>query len=222
MASKTVTFSGTTKPSGIVDVGQAGTSAVASGVITEGTISSGVNGTVYYAAALDGTPMATSLYTVSNKQGPGSQYYAGSGVAIGFDTLTPASNKGLIVTGCAQNNFEPAILVVTKVGSTYTVVYSSTAAQGPGYGIASLPISVAITFNGTNYVYTPSFNGVVNAAATWIDTAGVLGVPGKYWGAGFTPFWSGGAEYKSNGISQWSATDSGIVVPTNQFFQFMG
>jgi hypothetical protein len=214
MTSINYTFTGTTNP-GIVSAGQVGTCVIAGGVLNEGTIpGTPAASTPYRGVGIYPTPVSTSIYSASVivNSAPNA-YYEPCGVAIGFDS---AGGTGLMLLMCALSNYWPTIQVVTKVGSTFTVVYSDT--TNSTSGLSNPVLKVAITFNGTNYVYTPSVNGTVITAAIWTDTSNVLGTPGSYFGASFQPVYTT-AQYNSDGVTNLSASDTAAVVLSgNKFF----
>ena len=191
----------TTKPTGITDTGQLGASTISSSHLKAGAAPS-PNGS-YSGASLSPTLMGTSLYTATVTPNAGdNEYYAGTGVAIGFDST---GANGLLFTMCALSNFMNTCQVIVKTGNTYTTVYTS---NSPSENGDSNPVlSVQITFDGTHYVYTPSYNGSVITAATWTDTNNVLGTPGPRWGAAWRALYNSG-NYSPNSVKSWAAADT--------------
>jgi hypothetical protein len=194
------TFSGSTKPAGIIDVianasGNMSVSIVSGGTINNGNGPSGVAATLY-AAALWPDPTITVLQDIKATAGSATQHTGGgSGAACAFDSAGTNGVVGVITDDTAGGE------IVTKVGSTWTVRASNTSLRAVSGDVIEMQVSVSAGI----YTYTLFKNGVTTGLS-WTDSAAII-TPGKFWGAAFRDVRSGGVEHNGFGVSTISGAD---------------
>jgi hypothetical protein len=190
------TFSGTTKPAGIIDVAinaGAGTTSVSGGIIREGN-STASNGT-YHTASIWGNVMNTSYYTVSATNGALSTTNRGFGPGMSDS----AGTKIVYVIVCSNTS---AATIQTFVSGTVT----TQASLAGLYATTSTDIITLVpTVSAGLYTYTVYKNGSVTAL-TWTDSSSVVGLPGRYPCGVFKHIYSSG-QFTSPGIRAYAAAD---------------
>lgn len=191
------TFSGTTKPAGIIDValnsGASNTTTVASGIIREGS-STATNGT-YYTLAIWGVMMNTSYYTSSVTNG----LLANSDRAMG-PAMSDATGTNVVFATVRGNSGN------TTIATSISGVVTTQATSGSIFSNSSSDvIGLVPTVSGGIYTYTLYKNGVATALA-WTDSTNIIGTPGRYPGGAFRHLFSSG-QYSSPGIRAYAAAD---------------
>lgn len=194
---KSITYASfPTKPVGIVDVAitsGAGVSGVASNVLTE-TNSTAVNGQ-YFSAAVFPDEMATNLYVprVRNANRNSSDRGIGCGMS---------NNTGNRIVYFIMSSNSTAATIQTWVGGTRTVQVSL---GGLFSTSASDWLSLVPSIDSGFYRYTVNKNGSATAL-TWLDSAGVIGTPGRFPAAAFRHSYSSG-QFVSQGIAALEVMD---------------
>lgn len=191
------TFSGTTKPAGIIDValnsGASNTTTVASGIIREGN-STAVNGT-YYTLSIWGVLMNSSYYKSSVTNG----LIANTDRAMG-PAMSNATGTTVVYAVIRGNSGSSTI--ATAIGGTITIQSTTTTV----FSNASTDvISLVPTISGGIYTYTVHKNGTATSL-TWTDSTNIIGIPGKYPGGVFRHVYSSG-QFLSPGIRAYAAND---------------
>lgn len=192
-------FSGTIKPSGIIDIplttGASNATTMSSGILREGN-SIASNGS-YYTLSLWGVETSTDFYTSSVTNG----LIASTDRAMGPALSNSDGSKVIcsLHTGNAGSS-----TITTFIGGVMTHRFTSTSATFRSSSSTDV-MTLVPSVSGGVWTYTVYKNGTA-LAMSWTDTAGDFGAPGKYPSGMFRHTYSTG-QYVSPGIRAYSAAD---------------
>lgn len=208
--SQDYTLSGTTKPTGFVDISSQiaspGTndlaaSTVASGTLDEGTNASAGNITAYMITLL---PDQTTTVLQDVKVTVGALHTnatnIGQGCACAFNGTT-ASADGVFCIGVGSTGGSFIEQIYSKVGNTIT----PQASQSSGTITAADVFEVKMTVASSIYTYTLYKNGTATGLS-WTDSSSVI-TPGKYGGAAFMNSKTSGTDHNSRGVTRIQLAD---------------
>lgn len=184
------------KPAGIVDVAMtvgAGASTVNSNVFTEGN--STATGGSYFSAAVFPDEMGTSLYAPRVRNA--NRAVSDRGIGCGMANSAGTSIVYFIMCGNST-----AASIQTWVGGTRAI---QTSQSGLFSTSSSDWLSLVPTLESGHYRYTVHKNASATALS-WLDSADLIGVPGKHPCVTFRHSYSGG-QFPSQGVAAFSAAD---------------
>ncbi len=185
-----------TKPSGIVDVAittGAGASTVSSNILTESN--SIASNAVYFSAAVFPDQMNTNLYIPQVRNA--NRATTDRGIGAG---MSNSSGNAIVYFVMCGNSI--AATIQTWAGGTRTVQAST----GGLFSTSSSDwLSIVPSIESGHYRYTVHKNGSATAL-TWLDSADVIGTPGRYPCAAFRRAYSTG-HYASPGVAAFAAAD---------------
>lgn len=187
------TFSGSTKPTTWFNDWGAGSFSVSGGIAIEGP-STTVDG-IYYSGGLNTQPTFTNLHYSQVTTAA----FGGGGADRGHGAVVASDSSATNLVFAVGRPFGGGG-IYSKVGSTITLRTSF----GVGF-VENDVLKLAVTHNGTNYVYTATKNG--GSAITWTDTGNVI-TPGKYVGFAFQHTYASGQFYSSGIKGTWTGADT--------------
>lgn len=191
-------FSGSTKPT-LIDGGQNAASYVYFGIIREGK-SPGSSG-IWYSWALWpqrlGTPNAVARLVREDGTVPSNR---GIGAALFSDT-----GNGVLAPVVGLSGGTGAQIIPVVAGVVQPAAAQNTSVQA----VDDEQISIQTTVTDGIATFTILIDGV-STGVSWIDTAGLVGLPagdGWYGGVAFQQRRSGGVDYQSPGATSMSGQD---------------
>jgi hypothetical protein len=195
------TFSGSTKPAGIIDSGQNGTvtvgvTTVSGGIITEGDTGTGNVGP-YWSVALWPDPTVTNVQDVKVTVGSNTTHTgAGEGAACAFDSTGTNGVIAVIDNGTFGGQ------IMTKVGTTWTQrAVNSSLRESTAGDVLEIIMSVSAGI----FTYTLFKNGATTGLS-WTDSTGII-TPGRYWGGAFQHHRPSGVPNPSKGLTNFTGAD---------------